>query len=237
MRSSPIKTTFKNNHIVRRRAVFTALRPIMQDETLYRCLWLWEKQYSNGQSMRLRNFIAEIVECNLFQGNAHEAYKNLVQCFMQDPSLLAPDPYQDMLKHQDSLQHDSSAAQDDTPNSIKRPRETVVFEAVMNEFMNSLDKHDSYGINAIAQNIRNNSQDMDLTSHQKQELLNWINTRGNKPLNLAFSLSQMSTIINSTYVTACDLVGPVKSDHYLSHAIEIAERLPEALDFKPHNLL
>lgn len=236
-RSSPIKSTYKDNHIVRRRAVYTALAPLMEEEPLFRAMWLWERQYANEHSMRLRNFISEIVESGIYQGNAHTAYKNLVQSFMQDPNELVADPYPEMIKHQVHAQRVTNNIKFGAGPPAHRPKETIVFEVVMKDFITSLEKQDTYSIDAIAQNVRDNSQVMDLTMHQKQELLSWIIAKGNKPLSLAFSQSQMSTIINCTYIIACDLIGPVKSDHYLAKAISNAEKIPEASDFSPQHLL
>lgn len=230
MRTDTTKSTYKNNHIVRRRAVYTALKSIILDESIYQALWIWEQQYSNEKSMRLRNYISDLAERGLLQGSTKVAYKNLVQSFMQDPSLLAQDPYETMLRHQENNIYGLQTPQ-------LQPKEIVVFEEVVKRFMNLLVQQDSLSIDNISKNITNDSINIDLSNYQKQFLLKWINAQGKMPLKIALSESQMSKILNNIYVIACELVGPIKSDNYLSSAIESAEKLPEAHDYPPHNLL
>ena len=230
--------TYKTNLIDRRRAVFTALNAMMQGESLYNALWLWERQFANNNPIRLRHFVAELVQNNWLHGNAHKVYMNLLQCFMEDTTQLLPDPYESMLNHKRALENHSPAAPGFRTMSLaSRPREMIVFESVLNDFLDALGKMDLHGIDTIMQSIRNDTPKIDLSEHQKRTLLAWIEARKDQVLNLVLEQAQMATIVNISYVVACKLLGPVKSDYFLARAIENAEKLPEAMDFTPRKLL
>jgi hypothetical protein len=57
------------------------------------------------------------------------------------------------------------------------------------------------------------------------------------PWKPAIRETDLSSLAHLLYVGLCDAVGPVAADAILTHAVEIAGRLPDARSFSPRQLL
>lgn len=220
----------------RRRAVFTGLIPHLQGADLYTALWLWQDKYSNGPAMALHRFINEFARMVTYDVRRSDLHLSLVMAMNKDVIELAPDPYPDMIayreRHLPSAKLTTIATGDD---SALTPA-TVILESVLQAVFHQLDEEFASPAEKLRRYLSQHLVSVGLELGAFIELSQWLSGLRSH-LSRSYSEAHMRALLHVIYVGGCQYLGPIYIDTLLAHAIEEAERLPEAVHFAPRRLL
>lgn len=220
----------------RRRAVFTGLIPHLQGEDLYTALWLWQDKYSKGPAMALHRFINEVAGMVTYHVQRGDLHRSLVVAMNNDALELAPDPYPDMIayreRHLAPAELSTIVAEEDgalTPA-------TVILECVLQAVFHQLDEEFASAAEKLRRYLSQHLASIGLELGAFSELSQWLSGLRTH-LSRVYSETHMRALVHVVYVGAGQYLGPIYIDTLLAHAIEEAERLPEAAVFAPRRLL
>lgn len=208
-----------------RRAIFQGLAPFLKRNDLFQALWQWQEKYANQNEPAVNHFVQTICDSYQLTGQRAEVYDRLVQALQKDMDELGPDPLAEMLQHR---KHNSKPA-----NNI--PPATTVFCQVLTEFFANIayesidlaNRCKSYLANNLSQVVKDNEADA---------MVSWL-LYPKMTLSRSLEAKSMRGMVHVSYIGACEYIGPVKADRYLSEAIKKAEGLKEAAYFPPRQLL
>lgn len=219
----------------RRRAVYSALESFIENDELLRAMWLWENKYANGDSIRLRPFVDELVEKGLTEDNPHKIYKALVFFSMQSESHLLADPFADMLTFQNSSKNFAQDNDASSP-SFQTPDEIVIFCSLFDNFISFGEKFFNSLRRSLIQDFRLQQNIRSLSSVQTEHFVTWLSNK-EPHLTLAYEDKQLAQLLHQAYVVSCEWMGPVTVDRCLALALEQTEKLPEAINVSPKRFL
>ena len=82
----------KQDHIRRKRALYTGLQPFLRDTELMDALILWESQYANTPTFSVRYFLADLIQKVPRPLETKRLLVNLVSSLGKNENELLPDP-------------------------------------------------------------------------------------------------------------------------------------------------
>ncbi|MBD3669459.1 MAG: hypothetical protein HUJ29_01705 [Gammaproteobacteria bacterium] len=223
-----------NDVTMKRRAVYTALQPFFDMKQVLEALWHWEDNYASDHKTSIRKFINEICVGDM-KDKANAMYHNLM-LNLQDRNIeLDEDPYSLMLAYRGGkLQF----AEPKSEKLLVLTPPMVVFNRLLQGFMEQLASIEHYYEfkvrEYVGENVGEYSHELDL--QQVNEIRVWMKYREGE-LEYNYNPKQMSRVLHLLYIAACEFFGPTVADKCLSQAVNAVERIPEARQFAPKQIL
>ena len=213
---------------LRRKAIFTGMRPYFDDYELLQAIKLWQAEYAQKPKFALSVFVARCCSSPQLKAQRSEILGAIFSALDLPESKLLADPLI-VLKHSESLTNADDFTADD---------KTKVFTALMQQILLKFNRQDQMLVSnyLIAHLAKINTDE-----RRKMHLRAWISQPGSeltiKTLQANYSLDILQQLINISYVAMCEYTGPVKADQFLSQAIKETEPFAASLGFKLHDLL
>ncbi len=216
--------------ILRRRAVYTGMRPYFDDHELFKAITLWQTDYSEKPRFALSVFVARC--CNRPELKAQRA-KILASIFnaMDLPEAqLLPDAINDT-RYLPAGEALSATLSPSTEHELDH--KTTIFAKLMAQMLLKFNEEDDLNIRKfLAAHLNQIKTDERRIMHLRE----WLGGH-TEMLGANYNVEILQKMINLSYVAMCEYVGPVKADEYLSQAIRETEPLSLELGFKLHDLL
>ncbi|WP_152604125.1 hypothetical protein [Methylotenera sp. G11] len=208
---------------LRRRAIYTGMRPYFDDEALLNAINLWQAEYSHKQKFALSVFVARC--CNTAQLKLDRP-KILGAIFMAmdlASDELLPDPFVE-LNANNVFQPEIRQAQDHT---------TKVFTMLLQQMFLKFNKRDEEQLRKF---LIDHLHEVKTDKMRLMYIREWLSLH-TSDLEGTYELEVLRQLINLVYVAMCQSAGPVKADQYLSQSIRETEPLSQESGFKLHDLL
>lgn len=209
--------------VLRRRAIYTGMRPYFDDEKLLQAIKLWQAEYSHKPKFALSVFVARCCDTEEHKEARANILKSIFIALELQPDALLPDPFIDL-----------KAAHKNAQGSAVEPHlQTKMFMLLMHQVLAKLPKADE---KQVRQSILLQLPELHTDRIRLMYLREWL--AGNAPtLDGHYDLALLQKLVNYCYMAICQQSGPVKADQYLGQAIHEIE--PQAADagFKLHDLL
>jgi len=217
----------------RRRAVYTALRPFMEEDQALEALLLWEARFAEGPVYALHGFVSEVCRLGALASRHGEIYRSLMRALTQDEGTLQADPAPRMELYAKG-RATPAAAPAQAP--VRDCAHIVVFVAVSDALLGALEERDSERAFKVRVDVMDRLNEMRLPPRQAQAVNRWLMQQGSDlPCELEEAVLQ--DLLHRLYVRGCELFGPVQVDQALAEATRRAQALPEAQQFAPRRLL
>jgi hypothetical protein len=208
--------------VLRRRAIYTGLRPYFDDQELLGLIKIWQDDFSQKPKFALSVYVSRC--CNTPQLKQDRA-KILGAIFMAldaPISELLPDPFEDL-----------KAADTSSILGFENDDKTKVFMTLLQQiFMNFDDQEEKKIRRFLIENLNKIDCDNRRLKHMQQWLLEQSIT-----LAANYKIEDMQKLVHFTYIAMCEAVGPVKADQYLAQAVKETESSAQKHNFKLHDLL
>jgi len=208
---------------LRRRAIYTGMRPYFDDQALLNAINLWQAEYSHKQKFALSVFVARC--CNTTQLKL-ERPKILGAIFMAmdlASDELLPDPFVE-LNANNVFQPEIKQAQDHT---------TKVFTMLLQQLFLKFNKSEEQQLRKF---LIDHLHEVKTDKMRLMYIREWLALHTHD-LEGTYDLEVLRQLINLVYVAMCQSAGPVKADHYLSQSIKETEPLSLESGFRLHDLL
>lgn len=208
---------------LKRRAVYTGLRPYLNDDELLNALQLWQVEFSGKPKFAFTAFLAVITSTETLRSKRTRILSSLLKSMELSEADLLADPY-DALSKQYRFATEDMIAEDHT---------TTVFVHFFEKLQEKMNERDALGVRTyIIQNVAK----LQLNTRSNKQLVDWIDKKTNT-LNGLFNLQCLRQIINLAYVGMCQYIGPVKTDQLLSQTIKETEAFANERQVNLHDLL
>jgi hypothetical protein len=206
----------------RRRAVYSALQPLLDNETLAAALWIWERGYAEGGRFQLSDYVHEICSAEELKFLERDIHRRLVQHMGMPSDKLAPDPLPLMRA---------------SPSSGKgRDTGTIVFNGILSYLFDRMDEMAPSHCARVRDLLVQRLSHSPLNPAALSELSGWL-ASGQPMSNLCLSTEAMRQILYLTCVDIAEHFGPAIADQLFAEAGRAVRSLPEARDFPVHELL
>lgn len=209
--------------VLRRRAIYTGMRPYFDDSKLLEAINLWQAEYSHKPKFALSVFIARCCDSQALKEARANILKSIFIALELAPDALLPDPFVDLkVVHKNLV----GTAADPT-------QQTKIFVALVHQVLDKLNKADEkqvrYSMLALLTELHTDRMRM-------MYLREWL--AGNtQTLEGQFDLELLQKLVNFCYMAMCQQLGPVKADQFLGQAIHEVEPLATEAKFRLHDLL
>tara|TARA_Y100001972_G_scaffold123077_1_gene169746 strand:- start:103 stop:732 length:630 start_codon:yes stop_codon:yes gene_type:complete len=200
-----------NDIALRRRAIYTGLKPYMDEDALLDALMHWESHFANAPRFTLQRFVAELCKDADLRSRRADILLSLVQALSMPATSLLPDP----LQHRHST---APAANDLTEGSGFSALMLALFEVMPKDtqYHMRLDMLASLDVRKLPKSL--------LVALQR-----WLGDKDTlQPVQCDPAL--LRTIVNRCYVVLCERVGPVEADRLLARAANMAQQNNPALN-------
>lgn len=194
---------------LRRRAIYTGLRPFLDDEELEYALKLWESEFSSKPKFALNVFIARCCTTGALREKRAEMLRAVIYAMDLPAEQLLPEP-SEVLSQKGRGKYEAAHVLDGA---------TTVFVVLMTAM---LKKHDYTTQSGIRNFLVDNLQKLRLDARGEQRLRAWLSGQSTL-LTANFSMDALQKLVNLTYVVMCQYIGPVKADQILAYALKEAE--------------
>ena len=214
--------------LLRRRAIFTGMRPYFDDHELLEAINLWQAEYAQKPKFALSVFVARC--CNTPQLKAQRAtILGAIFSALDFPeNKLLSDPLE-VLKHSRSAAAAHQHMADD---------KTKVFSELLTHILLKFNEHDQRLIrDYLVAHLPKIKTDERRSMHLRVWLSQQADNLQINSLQANYSIEILQQLINVSYVAMCEYVGPVKADQFLAQAKKETEPLAASLSFKLHDLL
>ena len=190
--------------VLKRRIVYTGLRPFFDDEAILSMVTVWDEKYAAQPNFAFVNFLTEVCRRKEDRALRTDVLAALFQAMELPEKSLLPDPLvalksvslQAGVNEVDakttvlfSLAHALMAKMDEA--ELKRVKDAVFL-----------------GINQLATDER-----------RKHHLHYWLEHM-DEPFPMTLDKANMRGLLNLVYVGMCDAIGPIKADQLLAKAIQ-----------------
>lgn len=210
--------------VLRRRAIYTGLKPYLNTNELASALSMWETEFSSKPAYALASFVTRCCTRDELRRIRTQILSALITALESPESLLLSDPGSQVGKLTMSNENSHDVVLD-AKNSI--------FIALSNQLWTTVDETTEKSIiDFILRNLAN----LKLKAEHASALKDWlINRKIAFPCN--FELSTLQKLINLNYIALCEYYGPIKADRLLSQATQAVEEKAAQLQFNLHDLL
>jgi hypothetical protein len=212
---------------LRRRAIYTGLKPFLNATEMAQALSMWETEFSLKPPYALAGFVSRCCTTDELRKVRSQILRALITALESPEALLLSDPGSQVNKQTlvDNGKKEDSTIVLDAKNSV--------FVALSNALWAAVDETTEKSIiDFILRNLAN----LKLSNDQSRKLKDWFISRNTTfPCNL--ELTTLQKLINLNYIALCEYYGPVKADKLLSQATHAVE--PDAIQrqFNLHDLL
>jgi hypothetical protein len=210
---------------LRRRAIYTGLKPFLNATEMAQALSMWETDFSSKPPYALASFVTRCCTTDDLRRIRTQILRALITALEAPESLLLSDPGSQVGKYTMADDEDSSAIVLDAKNSIFVALSKALWMAV-----------DEATEKSTVDFILRNLVHLQLKAEQSRKLRDWlINRNTTFPCN--FELSTLQKLINLNYIALCEYYGPVKADKLLSAATHATGTEAIQRQFNIHDLL
>lgn len=194
----------------KRRAIYTVLAKVVNDQTLLDVMWHWQNTYSNNSLFELNKFLSDCKDIAEIANNRSLLYIEMVALLVAEKKDILPDPWPLMVQHQ------SESNSSEPVKSEEKEDWSIVFTTVIDKLFYSL-RSDTQ--NSMFNYIIQQLDKIELPIFLKESFYLWVNKKSVIDTEGA-DLEQLKKLLNLVYIALCEFVGPVKSDLFLSNAIK-----------------
>jgi hypothetical protein len=188
---------------LRRRAIYTGLKPYLEDDALLDALMHWENHFATAPRFTLQRFVAELCKEGELRSRRADILLSLVQALSMPATSLLPDP----LQHR---QASDSASNDDS----------IAFGMLMQALFDTMPRDTQYQLRL---DMLASLDTRKLPKTLLVALQRWLGDKDVlKPVSCDPTL--LRTIVNRCYVVLCERVGPVEADRLLARAADTAQQ-------------
>lgn len=209
--------------VLRRRAIYTGMRPYFDNQELLDAINLWETEYSNKPKFALRLFVAQCCNSPLLKSQRSKVLGAIFKAMDLPLAQLLPDPF-DEIKVNGILTQDVERQQD---------HKTQVFIKLFGQLLLKLNDIDKKQTRLF---LIENLYQIKIDKIRLSSLRDWF-ALDIVFLSGSYDLVTLQRLINLSYVALCQCAGPVKADQYLAQSIKETEFLSETLNFNIYDLL
>lgn len=183
---------------LRRRAIYTGLKPYMEEPALLDALLHWESHYANAPRFTLQRFVSELCREGELRLRRADVLLSLVQAMSMPAQSLLPDPMQGMRRETHRL--------DDEMRAFQMLTETLL-EATSNARY-------SLRLDLIA-----SLDTRKMPTQVAHALHRWLADKAALQLS-GVDINVLRAFVNRSYVILCEREGPVAADRMLARAAE-----------------
>jgi len=115
--------------------------------------------------------------------------------------------------------------------------ELVIFTGLLSELNKQFTKNAKDHVQKFYGSVLSMATELDLSPDVETNLVAWCQNKGQIIFNDILATEEMTEIIHACYLWAIEYFGPEDADAIFVKAIHIVERLPEATDFSPSQLM
>lgn len=193
-----------NDLALRRRAIYTGLRPYLEEDALLDALMHWENHFATAPRFTLQKFVAELCKDGDLRSRRADILLSLVQALSMPAGSLLPDP----------LQHRQ------VPVSVVVADDSQAFSALMMALFELMPKDTQYHLRL---DMLASLDPRKLPRSLLVALQRWL---GDKDVLKPASCDPdvLRSIVNRCYVLLCERVGPVEADRLLARATDHAQQ-------------
>lgn len=191
----------------RRRAIYTGLKPYMEEDALMEALLFWQAQFAEAPRFTLQRFVSELCRGSELRTRRADILLSLVQAMNMPAASLLPDPLRDSTHTPAIGQH------------------AQAFTALLDALFSQLDDNTRYQLrlDMLAQLER-----LRLPQAVHHALQRWLNDKSDLPA-IEADTRTLQAVVNSAYVQLCAQLGPVVTDRLLAAATDSASTRSPAL--------
>jgi hypothetical protein len=194
----------------KRRAIYTVLAKVVNEQTLLDVMWHWQNTYSNNSLFELNKFLSDYKDIAEIANNRSLLYREMVALLVSEKKDILQDPWPLMVKHQ----RESNSSE---PVKAEEKEDwSIVFTTVIDKLFYSLRSDTQKSMfNYMIQQL----DKIELPILLKESFYLWIHKKSVIDTKGA-DLEQLKKLLNLVYIALCEFIGPVKSDLFLSNAIK-----------------
>lgn len=202
--------------VIKRRAVYTGLKPFMDTAPLLEVIDYWEANYADSPRFTLQRFVADICNQHNLREQRSDILLSLVQSMNMPVSQLLPDPV------------NGQAGKDRSTNSTSE-----AFCLLMSTLLDCLPASNRHSVRL---DLYASVDQRKLPPALASGLQAWLGN--DKPLRIGTAAAPiLRAIVNRAYVVICERLGPVEADRLLADASRRSRSANPALDAEIANLL
>lgn len=210
--------------IIRRRAIFTGMRPYFDDHKLLSAINLWQAEYSHKPKFALSVFVARCCDSEVLKSERAKILKAIFMALELSPDDLLPDPLI-------ALKQEKSAANKNA--EADEAHQTTVFIQLMQQLFAKFSKADEKHIRDF---MIKHLAEFKMDKMRLMYIRDWL-TMNAETLEGQHDMDVLQKLVNLCYMAICEQAGPVKADHFLGLAIKETEPLAIDVGFRLHDLL
>jgi hypothetical protein len=209
---------------LRRRAIYTGLKPYLNATEMAQALSMWETEFSLKPPYALASFVTRCCTSDELRRVRTQILRALITAIESPESLLLSDPGSQVGKR---------TLSDEDSDTIVLDAKNSIFVALSGALWNTVDEATE---KSIIDFILRNLTHLKLNAKQSQKIKDWFISR-NTAFPCNFELATLQKLINLNYIALCEYYGPVKADKLLSQATHAVEAEAARQQFNLHDLL
>ena len=198
----------KQEHIRRKRAVYTGLHPFLSNDELMEALIIWEAKYANTVGFSVRYYVADVIAQIKPHTDAKQLVVNLVSTLAKPEADLLSDPSYalDAYKRHNKIYVESNFS-------------IPILEAFQLFIIKWLKQVDAQLAKAVVTDVAEELHTLAIASDLNDKMLDWLAKKSDRIRLPHVDPTELRKIVNLFYVAFCRHSGPVKTDELLSQAI------------------
>jgi hypothetical protein len=204
----------------RRQVIYYALRDFLSQYELAGALQLWDTQFAQRSGFEAYRFVHQLCQQYGLEERSSEIRANVNQWLFRNFEELP------------SANSATPAVELPSPNNA-----LVVFNFVVKQLLQKVSVKHSGWLANLQGFLASQPLNAEVSQPATFQLQEWsLNPLGFQ-FTHCFTPREMSHLVHLLYVWTCLGLGPVEADRNFTQVFREAERLPEALEFKPRSLL
>lgn len=214
---------------LRRRAIFTAMRPYFEDAELMAALQLWQENYSEKPKFAFTEFLSVCCKTKELRSQRTSILSAIFKAMDLPEAQLLPDPLDadaGQLLMQTKVIEKAQKAQ-------IANQSTKIFVHFFELLLKQLGDSDELGVRVF---VIKHSEQLAMSMNQKNMLTDWLEKKI-PTLSIEYELAILRRLVNLAYIALCEYKGPVKADQMLALTIKNAEPLANQLQVNMHDFL
>jgi len=210
---------------LKRRAVYTGLRPFLSDKALEKSLQLWQDEYSEDASYAFTEFLSVCCDTEELKKKRTRILSSLLRSMEASEHELLPDP----------LEFETGKITIENSEEVIKLSDstTIVFERFFDNLLKQCGEPKAKQVRTYVLNQVENSK---LNVLQRKYLNDWLEQSA-KQLKGDWKKSHLRQLVNYCYVALCEYFGPVKADQFLAQAVAETEAFAQDKKINLHDLL
>lgn len=215
-----------------RRAVYSALSAVCNERSLLeQAFFFWEEHYSQQGTFRVSQYIDALMQqLGLTATQRRELSVALYAALGKPDQALAAVPA--VLRRTAAPQAASSPK---PPGAASSAPAAIVLGELLAQIVDGATR--ARKLDDLLETLSFEAADLAPATARAATL--WLKNQLRDARQFAGQVVEPDrrSVVNLSYVALCEAVGPAAADRILGHAVQQAERVPEAVDFSPRQLL